>query len=58
MGLAEIEVGLSEEDIAVRDSVHKFAEEVLRPVGQRLDNLADPQDVIAEGSELWSVVAQ
>jgi alkylation response protein AidB-like acyl-CoA dehydrogenase len=55
MSLPDIEVGLSEFEREVRDSVHKFAADVLRPAGRELDRLADPGDVIATGSLLWSV---
>ena len=55
MLLPDIEVGLSEEARAIRDSVHKFADEVLRPAGTQLDRLVDPADVIAPGSVLWKV---
>lgn len=51
----EWETPLSEEEIEIRDAVHRFAEEVMRPVGRRLDKLADPADVIAPDSELWDV---
>ncbi len=52
----DIEVGLSEEDIEIRDTVRKFAAEVLRPAGAELDRIADPADGIAPGSVLWKVV--
>ncbi|RMD84425.1 MAG: acyl-CoA dehydrogenase [Candidatus Dadabacteria bacterium] len=55
MGMVDIEVGLTDEERAVRDTAHRFAAEVLRPVGQQLDKLASPEDVIAEGSPLWDV---
>jgi alkylation response protein AidB-like acyl-CoA dehydrogenase len=55
MATVDLEIGLSDEDIAVRDTAHKFAEEVLRPVGTRLDRMHDPADVIAPDSELWGV---
>jgi alkylation response protein AidB-like acyl-CoA dehydrogenase len=55
MPLADIEVGLSPQERAVRDAVHKFAEEVLRPAGTALDRIADPCDVIAPTSPLWRV---
>lgn len=48
-----LEVGLSEEDRAIQQTAHRFAEEVLRPVGRELDRMPDPADVIAEGSPLW-----
>jgi alkylation response protein AidB-like acyl-CoA dehydrogenase len=55
MPLADIEVNLSDEASAIRDSVHKFAEEVMRPAGAELDRLPDPAQVIAPDSVLWSV---
>jgi alkylation response protein AidB-like acyl-CoA dehydrogenase len=55
MPLAEIEVGLTESERAIRDTVHKFAEEVMRPAGVALDRLANPSDVIGRRSLLWSV---
>ena len=51
----DMEPVLSEEERAICETVHKFAEEVMRPAGIALDALADPQDVIAEGSILWDV---
>ncbi len=53
--LTDIEVGLSEQARDIRDTAHRFAEEVLRPAGKQLDQLADPQDVIAADSILWDV---
>ncbi len=55
MPLADIDVGLPDEERAVRDTAHKFAEEVLRPAGAKLDRLADPAQVIAKDSVLWEV---
>ena len=55
MPIQEIDVGLSEEEKAVRDMTHKFAEEVMRPAGVELDRLEDPSDVIASDSVLWTV---
>jgi alkylation response protein AidB-like acyl-CoA dehydrogenase len=51
----DLETQLSEQDIAIRDTAHKFALEVLRPVGAALDRLPDPADVIAPESVLWDV---
>ncbi len=50
----DIDFELTEEERAVRDTVHKFSEEVLRPAGQELDRLS-ADDVIAQESVLWSV---
>ena len=55
MASIDLETQLSDEERSVRDTVHKFAEEVMRPAGIALDALADPQDVIADGSILWEV---
>ena len=54
MTFPEFECELSDEERAVRDMVHRFAEEVMRPAGRRLDRLS-AEDVIAPGSELWDV---
>jgi acyl-CoA dehydrogenase len=51
----DIEVGLSDEARAIRDRVHVFAEEVMRPAGTQLDALHDPQEVIDASSILWDV---
>jgi alkylation response protein AidB-like acyl-CoA dehydrogenase len=55
MGSIDTEVELTDEERAVQEMVHRFAEEVMRPAGAELDAMADPQDVIAEGSILWEV---
>jgi alkylation response protein AidB-like acyl-CoA dehydrogenase len=58
MASIDLETQMSEEEQAVRETVHKFAEEVMRPAGIALDALADPQDVIAKDSILWDVIAK
>jgi alkylation response protein AidB-like acyl-CoA dehydrogenase len=55
MPLHDIDVGLTDEEQAVRDNAHKFADELLRPAGAELDRLADPAQVIIESSVLWKV---
>jgi alkylation response protein AidB-like acyl-CoA dehydrogenase len=55
MGLVDLDFDLTPEEQAIRDTVHKFAEEVMRPAGIQLDRLADPADVIAADSVLWDV---
>ena len=55
MTLVDIESNLSDTERELRDSVHKFASEVMRPVGQALDKLPNPADVIAKDSPLWTV---
>jgi len=51
MASIDLEVQLSDEERAVRETVHKFAAEVMRPAGIELDALPDPEDVI--GSSLY-----
>ena len=58
MNSIELESVLSDEERAIRETVHKFAEEVMRPAGIALDALADPQQVIAADSILWNVYEQ
>jgi acyl-CoA dehydrogenase len=55
MAITDIEVGLSDEQRAIRDNARKFADEVLRPAGIALDRLSDPAQVIAPESALWRV---
>ncbi|MCC6850599.1 MAG: acyl-CoA/acyl-ACP dehydrogenase [Deltaproteobacteria bacterium] len=50
----DLDVELSDEERAIREMVHRFALEVLRPAGRELDRL-DAADVIADGSVLWEV---
>ncbi len=55
MSTVQIDPGVREEVKTVIETAHRFAEEVLRPVGAELDKLTDPADVIAPGSPLWPV---
>ncbi len=58
MPLTDIELDLSEEERSIRDAVHKFAADVMRPAGRQLDRLTDPAEVFAANSVLWSVFAK
>ncbi len=53
MGITDIDTALGEEERAIQETVHKFAADVMRPIGEQLDRLDDPAEVIAEGSPLW-----
>ena len=55
MNYPDLDINLTEEEIAIKDMVQRFGDEMIRPVGIRLDQLADPADVIAPQSELWDV---
>ncbi len=50
----DIDFDLSEEERSIRDLVHKFAEQVMRPAGQALDRRS-AEEVIARDSILWDV---
>jgi alkylation response protein AidB-like acyl-CoA dehydrogenase len=55
MPLIDIEARLTDPERMLQETAHKFAEDVLRPVGRQLDRLADPADVIRPESPLWEV---
>ncbi len=57
LGLRGLEAGLSEEELAIQENVHRFAKEVMRPIGKKLDAMT-PEEVIAEGSPLHDYFAQ
>jgi len=50
----DIDFDLSAEEREIRDLVHKFAADVMRPAGRTLDRLR-AEDVVARGSLLWDV---
>ena len=52
--LTGAEPPLTREEQDVQERVHRFAAEVMRPIGQQLDRMT-PEEVIAENSPLWSV---
>lgn len=53
----DLDPNLSDEMRAIRASCHRFATEVLRPVGIRLDRMS-AQELIAADSPLWGVLKQ
>ncbi|MFN2376094.1 MAG: acyl-CoA dehydrogenase family protein [Candidatus Binatia bacterium] len=50
----DLDLDLTEDERSVRQLVHRFAADVMRPAGRQLDRL-DGEDVIADGSVLWDV---
>ncbi|RJP19690.1 MAG: acyl-CoA dehydrogenase [Candidatus Abyssobacteria bacterium SURF_5] len=54
----DLNVNLTNEQIALREEVHRFAAEVMRPAADKLDKMASPADVIAKNSILWDVIRQ
>lgn len=57
MSLTEYAEHLSDTELAIRETAHKFAIEVLRPVGEQLDKMS-AEEMIAEGSPLYDVHRQ
>lgn len=55
MNYPDLDIGLTEDEQAIKDMIQRFGNEVVRPAGIRLDRLADPADVISPESELWDV---
>jgi acyl-CoA dehydrogenase len=55
--LTGFETPLSEEESAIQKTVHRFALEVMRPIGRQLDRMT-PEEVIAPGSPFWTVMAE
>lgn len=51
------ETPLSEEESAIQHTVHRFARDVMRPIGRQLDRMR-PEEVIASGSPFWTVMAE
>ncbi len=58
MASIDFEVDLSPEEREIQSVVHRFAGEVLRPAGEELDRLHDPQQVVDSDSPLWKVFEQ
>jgi acyl-CoA dehydrogenase len=57
MPVLGLDFDLTEDEQLVRHTAHRFAAEVLRPVGQALDKL-NPDEVIAPESAFWAVWRQ
>jgi alkylation response protein AidB-like acyl-CoA dehydrogenase len=53
MSFLDLDINLTDEDIAIKEAAHKFAAEVMRPVAKELDEMT-PEEVIAPKSPLWT----
>lgn len=54
-GLSGFETPLGEEENAIQQTVHRFARDVMRPIGRQLDRMT-PEEVIAPGSPFWTAM--
>lgn len=57
LGLTGLEAELSEQERSIQDVCHRFAQEVMRPIGERLDRMT-AEEVVAAGSPLWDCLEQ
>lgn len=55
--LSGLEAPLSETEQLVQDTCHRFAEEVMRPVGPAMDRMT-PEQTVAPDSPVWNVLGQ
>ncbi len=53
MDYLDLNLDLTEEQVALKKSVRRFAETVLRPAARELDHLPDPEDVVKRDSIYW-----
>lgn len=51
------EIGLTETEQAIQDTVRRFATDVMRPIGIKLDEMS-PEAVIADSSPYWDMLGQ
>ncbi len=56
--MAEFDSGIeiTEEMLAIHDTVRRFARDVMRPTGVTLDKMHNPADVIADSSPVWTAL--
>jgi alkylation response protein AidB-like acyl-CoA dehydrogenase len=52
-----LEPNLTEEELAIQEAMRRFAKEVLRPAGIKLDRVS-PEEMVAPDSILWDVLNQ
>jgi len=57
MPYTELCLELNDEQVALKEAVHKFAVEVVRPASLELDRMSS-EEVIAPGSPYWRVMSQ
>ncbi len=57
VGLTGFELPLTEEEAAIQAGVHRFAKDVLRPLGAELDKMT-AEEVVAPGSPYWSLFSE
>lgn len=57
VAMTGFETPLNETEVAIQDGIHKFAKDLMRPVGRALDKMT-AEEVIAPGSPLYTVYGE
>ena len=57
MGYRELNLQLTDEQMSLKENVHRFAVNVVRPASIELDKMT-PEEVIKKGSPFWKVMKQ
>lgn len=57
LGLSSLDGSLGEEERSLQEAAHRFAAEIMRPIGRTLDRMAPPE-VVAPSSPLWGYLDQ
>ncbi len=57
MDYLDLELELTEDDLAVKRAAQKFVEKIIRPIARELDTMTAEQ-VIAKGSPLWDFLKE
>jgi alkylation response protein AidB-like acyl-CoA dehydrogenase len=53
----DIDLNLSWEDQQLKETVHEFARDVMRPIAKELDQM-DPKEAVTAGSPIWDFMRQ
>jgi len=53
----DIDLDLTDEDLALQEASHRFAKEVMRPVAKELDAMS-AEEYVADGSPFWDFMKQ
>ncbi len=57
LGMTGLDGDLTEEERATQETFHRFAEEVVRPIGIQLDKMT-PEEAVAPGSPVFDFIAK
>ncbi|MGC8579182.1 MAG: acyl-CoA dehydrogenase family protein [bacterium] len=57
MPYKDLNLNLTEDEVAIKNSVHEFARDVLRPASIKLDKM-EPEEVIKKDSIFWDALKQ